>query len=393
MVAPRPIRVMRLIARLNIGGPAIHVTLLTAWLRPPEFETLLVCGHIGEHEGDMAYLAGQKGIQPVMIAELGRELAPLRDLRTLLKLWRLMRRFRPDIVCTHTAKAGLVGRWAAWLARVPVRVHTFHGHVFHGYFGPAKTRLFLVLERLTARITDRLITISPALRDELVHTYHIAPFEKFVVVPLGLELDPFAATPRHQGQFRAEHRIPPAAPLIGIVGRLVPIKNHGLFVEMAARVRAARPEAHFVIIGDGETRAAVEQQVSAAGLSNAVTFTGWLTDLRPAYSDLDALVITSRNEGTPVSLIEALTAGVPVVSTAVGGVPDLLQGGAYGQLVPPDDPAALASAVLDALDDSGMDRAAVQQAVIVQYGIARLAGDVAALYRDLLADRRGARRA
>ena len=381
----RPIRVMRIIARLNVGGPAIHVTLLTARLCPPDFTSTLVAGHIGPHEGDMAYLAEQNGIEPVYVAELGRSLSPLRDVVTLVKLWRLMRRERPDVVHTHTAKAGFVGRIAAWLAGVPVRVHTFHGHVFHGYFSPTKTRLFLWLERFNARISARLITLTTGLRDELAGTYRIAPPDHFAVVPLGLDLEPFAQTQRGLGAFRAQFDIPPDAPLIGIVGRLVPIKNHGLFLEAARQLREQRPDIHFAIIGDGEERAAIEQQVDALGLRDAVTFTGWLNDLKPAYSDLDALVISSRNEGTPVSLIEALAAGVPVVSTAVGGVPDLLEDGALGRLVPTDDADALAAAINAALGDS--PRPEIQQAIVTRYGIDRLAADLAALYRELLAER------
>ena len=387
MTANRPIRVMRIIARLNVGGPAIHVVLLTERLGPPAFESVLVCGHIGPHEGDMAYLAAQRGIAPVYIDELGRELSPLRDVVTLVKLWRLMRRWRPDVVHTHTAKAGFVGRWAAWLARVPVRVHTFHGHVFHGYFSPAKTRLFLWLERLTARLSTRLITISPGLRDEMAGTYRIAPAHKFEVVPLGLDLGAFAGTPRHSGHFRRQFGIPPEAPLVGIVGRLVPIKNHELFLQMAARL-ARTPGlqgARFAIIGDGECRAEIEARATELGLGDHVLFTGWLADLRDAYSDMDTLVITSHNEGTPVSLIEALAAGVPVVSTAVGGVPDLLRGGAYGVLVTPGDPDRLAGAVTGALEARGSARPDVREAILADYDISRLARNLAGLYRALLA--------
>lgn len=384
MTAPRPIRVMRIIARLNVGGPALHVTLLTERLGPPEFESTLVCGRIGLGEGDMAYLAAERGIAPVMIPELGRELHPLRDVVTLLKLWRLMRRLKPDVVHTHTAKAGFVGRWAAWLARVPVRVHTFHGHVFHGYFSPARTRLFLALERLTARLTDRLITISPALRDELANVYRVAPAEKFAVIPLGLELAPFATAPRRQGTLRAAHLIPPGAPLIGIVGRIVPIKNHALFLRMAARVLQAQPDAYFVVVGDGEDRAAIEALADRLGLRKRVIFTGWVQDLVPVFSDLDLLVLSSDNEGTPTAIMQALAAGVPVVATAVGGVPDLLRGGAWGRLVPPGDADGLAEAVLSALRDSALDPA-IREAVLAEYDAARLADSLAALYRTLLA--------
>jgi glycosyltransferase involved in cell wall biosynthesis len=389
MRAPRPIRVMRIIARLNIGGPAIHVTLLTERLGPPDFENMLVCGHIGPHEGDMAYLAEQHGIRPVYVAELGRELSPARDVLTLFKLWRLMLTFRPDVVDTHTAKAGFLGRTAAWLARVPVRVHTFHGHVFHGYFSPRKTRAFLELERFTARLSDRLITLSPALKAELVDTYRIAPADKVEVIPLGLDLAPFAETLRHGGEFRTRFSISPDAPLVGIVGRLVPIKDHGLFLDMAARLRKTIPNAHFVIVGDGECRQTVEDRVGALGLRESVTFTGFLHDLKPVYSDMDVLVVASRNEGMPVSVIEALAAGVPVVSTAVGGVPDLLRGGDYGRLVPAGDPDALAAAVQAALTEPHIYPERIRQATIAQYSAARLTETMAGLYRDLLNTKRG----
>jgi glycosyltransferase involved in cell wall biosynthesis len=392
MITARPIRIMRIIARLNVGGPAIHVTLLTEQLGPPDFQSTLVCGSIGPDEGDMAYLAEECGIHPVMIPTLGRELSPLRDLKTLWMLWRLMRQARPDVVHTHTAKAGFVGRVAAWLAGVPVRVHTFHGHVFQGYFSPAKTRVFLWLERFNARLSDRLITISPTLRDELAEKYRIAPAEKFGVVPLGLELSPFAQTPRHQGYFRARFNLPADAPLIGIVGRLVPVKNHALFLDMAARVKKMIPDARFVIIGNGETRLPIEAQVEALGLNGAVTFTGWQQDVKSAYSDMDVLVISSHNEGTPVSVIEALAAGVPVVSTAVGGVPDLLLQGAYGRLVPPGDPDGLAAAVAAALNDPAEHSLDIRQAISAEYDISRLANDLATLYRDLLTAKRSGHR-
>ncbi len=386
MSAPRPIRVMRIIARLNVGGPALHVTLLAERLGSPEFESTLVCGRIGPGEGDMAYLAAERGITPVIVPELGRELHPLRDLVTLFRLWRLMRRLKPDVVHTHTAKAGFVGRWAAWLARVPVRIHTYHGHVFKGYFGATKTRLFLALERLTARITDRLITISPALRDELAGVYRVAPAQKFAVIPLGLELAPYAEAPRGMGALRAAHLIPPGAPLIGIVGRIVPIKNHALFLEMAGRVLQAQPDAYFVVVGDGEDRAKIEALADRLGLRKRVVFTGWMQDLVPVFSDLDLLVLSSDNEGTPTAIMQALAAGVPVVATAVGGVPDLLRHGDWGRLAPPGDADRLAQAALAALRDSAPDPA-IRAAALAEYDAGRLAETMAGLYRALLAEK------
>lgn len=386
-----PITLVRIIARLNVGGPAIHVSLLTQKLAAPRYASTLVCGSIGGDEGDMTYYAEARGVHPVLVPELGRALHPLRDLVTIWKVYRLLRRLKPDVVHTHTAKAGFIGRIAAWLAGVPVIVHTFHGHVFQGYFSPFMTQVFLLLERLTARLSDGVITLSEDLRRDLADTYRITRKGKITVLPLGLDLDSFAALPRHSGSFRAASGLPTAAPLIGIVGRLVPVKNHALFVQAAALVYARRPDAHFLVVGDGELRPQIEAAVDAAGLRSAFTFTGWLRDLAPVYSDLDALVISSINEGTPVSVIEALAGGCPVVTTAVGGLRDLLEGGALGMLVESGDAPALADALLHTLDqplDHGPDGTNARALMRQRYGIDRLVSDLDELYRALLAKKR-----
>lgn len=373
-------------ARLNVGGPAIHVTLITKYLGPPAYDSRLVAGVVGPEEGDMSYYAAAHGVEPVIVPELGRELHPLRDLITLWKLHRLMRDFKPHIVHTHTAKAGFVGRLAAWLAGVPVIIHTFHGHVFHGYFSPTKTRLFIVLEQFAARLSDRIITLTENLREALADTYRIAPHEKIIVMPCGLDLAAFAAAQRKTGAFRHEWGIAPEAPLISIVGRLVPVKNHALFLQAAARVRQMRPEARFAIVGDGELRASLEAQVDALGLRDAVTFTGWQRDVLPVYADSDVLVISSVNEGTPFTVIEALAAGCPVVATAVGGLPEFLAGGKLGALVPCGEAEPLAAAIAATLADPP-DASALREEIVQRYGIDRLAHDLDALYRALLAGR------
>lgn len=380
----RPLKIVRIIARLNIGGPAIHVALLTARLNEGEFESLLVAGSVGDAEGDMSYYAAERGVVPLIIADLGRELNPIRDIRTLWMLYRLLKRERPDVVHTHTAKAGFVGRWAAKFAGVPVIVHTFHGHVFQGYFGPAKTRVFITLEQLTARITDSILTLTQSLRRELALTYRVARTEKITVLPLGLDLAPFAAAPRKTGTFRAQYGIPPDAPLVGTAGRMVPVKNQSLFLEAAAQVRAKRPDARFVMIGDGELRDDLERQIDNLGLRGFVKITGWLSDMPAAYADMDVFALSSINEGTPVTVIEALSAGCPVVATHVGGIPDLLEGGRFGTLVSSGNVHAFAQSILDALENPPDTRAA-QAAMLNQYGIDRLVSDLAALYKGLLA--------
>jgi glycosyltransferase involved in cell wall biosynthesis len=387
VLSPEPIRVMRIIARLNIGGPAVHVALVTAGLNDRQFTSTLVTGTIGPAEGDMSYLAREMGIEPVVIPGLGREISPLDDLRALAALARLMRRERPHIVHTHTAKAGLVGRLAAFLTGAPVIVHTFHGHVFRGYFGPLKTRLFIWLERFAALLSDAIVTISEGLREDLI-ALRIAPPQRIHVVPLGLPLDQFADLDALRGILRRELGYSTEERLVGIIGRLVPIKNHELFLAAAQRVAAVEPHTRFLIVGDGERRAELEKLAAEMVPGDAVRFTGWRSDLPILYADLDAVVISSHNEGTPVSLIEAMAAGVPVVSTAVGGVPDLLEGGALGALVPPDDADALAAGIRAALAEGRGERTArAQQRAFERYGAARLIADLRSLYSDLLAQK------
>ncbi len=381
---PQTIRILRIIARLNVGGPAIHVSLLTEKLHGPDFESLLVCGTIDPGEGDMAYYATQHGVEPIIIPELGRSLHPMRDLKTLWKVYQLIRAYKPHVVHTHTAKAGFIGRLAAWLARVPVIIHTFHGHVFTGYFPPLKTRFFIILEQLAALLSDMIITLTEGLRRELADVHRITRRSRITVLPLGLDLQPFAAHPRKQGDFRRVWQIPADVPLIGIVGRIVVVKNHALFVEAASRIRQGLPTAHFVVVGDGDLRAEVEAQVEAMGLRQVVTFTGWQRDLEPIYADLDVVVISSINEGTPVSIIEALAAGCPVVGTAVGGLPDLLDHGALGHLVKPGDAEALAAAVIETVQ-APPKMAEMQRKMLDRYGIDRLVSDLSSLYRGLLA--------
>ncbi len=386
----RPIRIMNVIARLNVGGPAVAVTHLTERMGAPDYESILVCGTIEPGEGDMTYYAKERGIEPIMIPELGRSLNPIRDIKTLWKVYQLIKQEKPDVVHTHAAKAGFVGRVAAWMAGVPVIVHTFHGHVFRGYFSPTKTRFFILLEQIAARMSDSIITLSDGLRRELAEEYHIARKGRITVLPLGLDLGGFTQMARKSGVFRKEHGIVVDAPLIGIVGRITPIKNHPLFLKAAVEIRKQLPTARFVIVGDGEIRAEIEALVDELGLREAVIFTGWQKDLPHIYSDLDMLVISSVNEGTPVTVIEALAAGCPVVATAVGGVPDLLDHGKLGKLVNDQTPDSLATAIVKTLA-APPDGAEAQALMVDRYGIERLVKDLSGLYRGILAKKQRAR--
>jgi len=385
------VKVTRIVARLNVGGPAVHIINLMAGVDPDRFENRLIAGRPGPDEGDMGYLAAQKGIEPLIIPELGRELSPLGDLRTTLKLVRMLRDHQPLIVETHTAKAGAVGRLAARLAGVPLIIHVFHGHVFHSYFGPTKTKVFINTERALARITDRIITISPAQRRDIVDVYRIAPPERVLTVPLGLDLEPFQAAKQNcRGRFRTNLGIPADSLLVGFVGRLTAVKNPSLFVDVARHVVQQYPQARFVFVGDGELRPALEEQVEAMGLAQHVIFAGWQMDMPAVYADVDLLALTSLNEGTPVTVIEALASGTPVVATAVGGVPDVVINQKTGMLVPPGDAPEMARAILELLHAPEQAEAlarAGQADVLERFDLTRLAGDMESLYLGLLKDK------
>jgi glycosyltransferase involved in cell wall biosynthesis len=372
---------------MNIGGPAVHVVLLNDGLRQRGYHCLLVTGSEGAGEGSLRDLAHERNLRLAMIPELGRDISLRGDLITLVKLYRLMRRERPHIVHTHTAKAGFVGRLAARLAGVPVVLHTFHGHVLRGYFSPAKTRLFVLMERLGARLSTRVITISPVLAEELAG-FGVANVDHIEIIPLGFELDAFESQSRGGGDFRRTLDLPASAKLVGAVGRLVPIKNIPLLLEAVALAREHDPAIHVVLVGDGELRDDLAAHARALGIGHAVRFAGWRRDLPRVYADLDAVVISSDNEGTPASLIEAMASGCPVVATRVGGIPDLITDGESGRLVPRGDREALARALLDIFrepEETARMATRARESVIERYQARRLVDDIDRLYQELLA--------
>jgi len=330
------IRILRIIARLNIGGPAIHVVNLSADLPNHRFETRLVCGAINQDEGDMAYLTEEKDIKPIIIADLKREINLLDDIKVFFKLIKIIREFQPHIIDTHTAKAGTLGRFAviAYNSLHPFRkrirlIHTFHGHIFHGYFSRLKTSAFIWIERFLAGFTDKIIVISDLQKKDICDTFKIAPEKKVQTLPLGFDLSAFNSCRSGQNQNQNKHFLDEkgTAPfLVGIVGRLTSIKNHHMFLQTVRYLKNHDKidDFRFLIVGDGELKTELSQKARKWGIDNYVEFAGWQKDMPSVYSTLDAVVLTSRNEGTPVTLIEAMASGVPVISTDVGGVPDLM---------------------------------------------------------------------
>jgi len=341
-------KILRIIARLNIGGPARNAVLLTEGFS----DTVLVCGEVDGTEGDMIYLAKQKGIRPIIVEELGRELSWKNDWTAFWRIYRIIQREKPDIIHTHTAKAGALGRMAGILYRLlrrpPLKqwrtprndvskchceaagrsnlilIHTFHGHVFSGYFGKFKTVFFIWTEKFLALFTDKIITVSENLKKELVKKYRITPEKKISVIELGFELDELLKLPLRENRGTIN---------IGIVGRLVPIKNHKMLFKSVCRGGFQTLPYRIIIIGDGELRLELEKYAEELGVKDKVEFRGWVKDLRAIYEELDIVALTSLNEGTPVSLIEAMAGARPVIATKVGGVSDIVKDGVNGYFV------------------------------------------------------------
>ena len=379
-----------MIARLNMGGPALHVAYLTAGLRERGYATTLVAGSLARGEDSMAFVADELGVDVERVEELQREISPLRDVFAMFRLARIIRRVRPQILHTHTAKAGAVGRFAALLAgdaRPPIIVHTFHGHVLRGYFGPLRSRMFAGLERVLARSTTCLVAVSPQVRDDLVRL-GVAPEEKFTVIRLGIELEDRVAS---DTDGRAETRrllgIPSDAFTVGWIGRMTGIKRTDDVLLAFKRLRARGVDARLCLVGDGPDRDAIERRAHDLGVVRDTLFLGYQENVAPFYAAFDAFVLPSANEGTPVTAIEALAAGRPVVATRVGGVPDVVRDGEDGFLVEAGDVEGLAERLAALAADPGLRQQmgeAGRTRVFPRYAVARLVDDVDRLYRSLL---------
>lgn len=389
-VLEEPVRVLRVVGRLNMGGPALHVTYLAAGLAERGYETTLVAGSLATGEDSMAFVAERLGVPVLRLEELRRDISPVRDLIAVRRLAGLIRSLRPHILHTHTAKAGALGRIAAMLAgdaRPPIVVHTFHGHVLRGYFGPVRTAAFRRLERWLARRSTALVAVSPQVRDDLVELGVAAP-ERFTVVRLGIALEERVAA---DGDRRAEARrllgIPPDRFVVGWIGRMTAVKRTEDVVFAFRRLRETGVDARLCLVGDGPDRAAVERRAHDLGVMRQTLFLGFQEDVAPFYAAFDALVLPSVNEGTPVSAIEALAAGRPVVATRVGGVPDVVRDGEDGYLVDPGAVDDLAARLATLAADPGLRErmgAAGRDRVRKRYAVDRLVDDVDRLYRSLL---------
>jgi glycosyltransferase involved in cell wall biosynthesis len=392
-LADEPVRILRLIARLNMGGPALHVAYLTRGLDKRGYETTLGAGSLARGEGSMAFVAEELGVEVHSVPQLHREVSPVLDPVSVGRVARLIREVRPHILHTHTAKAGAIGRSAAVLAgdaRPPIVVHTFHGHVLRGYFDPVRTAVYREVERSLARVTTRLVAVSPEVRDELVEL-DVAPAEKFSVIRLGIDLDSRIVDPGSDGlDLRRALGVPEDTFVVGWIGRMTAIKHLPDVLAAFARLRERGVDARLCLVGDGPDREEIEQRAYELGIARFTLYLGYQRDIAPYYGLFDALLLPSGNEGTPVVAIESLAAGTPVVATRVGGVPDVVAEGVDGFLAGVGDVDGLAAALEKLARDPalrGKMGHAGRERTLPRYRVERLVDDVDELYRELLAER------
>ncbi|MNJ82922.1 putative glycosyltransferase EpsD [compost metagenome] len=335
-------KVLRIINRFNIGGPTYNATFLTKFISE-DYETLLVGGLPEADESDSLHILESYGVKPLLIPEMKRLPNFKSDREAYRKIKQIIQEFEPDIVHTHAAKAGALGRKAAKACGVPVIVHTFHGHVFHSYFGRAKTLLYKTIERRLAKISTGIVAISPIQKEELSKTHRICKADKVRVIPLGFDLNKFQENLAEKRiQTRNTYKLSEEEVAVAIVGRLAPIKNHQLFLDVLEAVAKNGVKARYFIVGDGQEREAIEKRVESLGTAYGlqIELTSWIKDIATFNAGMDIICLSSDNEGTPVSLIEAQASGVPVISTDVGGVRDILNEGETGYVVPKKDLAA-----------------------------------------------------
>jgi glycosyltransferase involved in cell wall biosynthesis len=391
-------KVLRIFNRLIVGGPVLNATYLTKYLAP-DFETLLVVGEKEAHEKSAGYLAEQLGIDYITVPEMGRSISPSKDFQAYLKIKKIIRDFKPDVVHTHAAKPGALGRLAASACGVPAIVHTYHGHVFHSYFNKLKSGFYINTERFLASRSSAIVAISEAQKQELTADFKIAPEHKFRVIPLGLDLDKFQKDqPEKRKKFRTEFGVADDEIAIGIIGRLVPVKNHALFLKAIQHVlQNSGKKIKTFVVGDGETRAELERQATQLGIlfstqdssshPHPLIFTSWRSDVDVINAGLDIVTLTSFNEGTPVSLIEAQAANKPIVSTKVGGITDIVHEGKTALLAGVDEEETFCRHLLRLVEDDDFRQLLGSNSrpyVIQRFSYQRLMHDMSSLYYELL---------
>lgn len=390
MSATRKIKILRIINRFNIGGPTYNATFLTRYMSD-EFETVLIGGLPEDGEADSLHILDEYGVKPVLIPELKRNPNLFSDRKALKKIKTIIKEFKPDIVHTHAAKAGALGRKAAFDCKVPIVVHTFHGHVFHSYFGKIKTEVFRRIEKGLASKSTGIIAISEQQKQELSEKFRIAKKNKIEVIPLGFDLNPFQLDlERKRKETRATFNLTDDQIAIAIIGRLAPIKNHKLFldsIEIVNSLTTKKPV--FFIVGDGETRKEIELQIEKIKTNQTIDIrlTSWIHDIKTFNAGMDVICLTSNNEGTPVSLIEAQACNIPVISTDVGGVKDVVRDNETGFIVAKNNPEKFAEKLLSLIEDEKKRKKMSQNGwsfVKDNFHYQRLVNDMEKYYRKML---------
>lgn len=340
------IKVIHIITRLDKGGSAENTFLTLKGLDKSRYEVSLIAGPVDDPSQDRKDQIEESGVRYIQVPQLRRSIHLFYDFKALLRIFRLLRREKPDIVHTHTSKAGLLGRLAAKLARVPSIIHTPHGHVFFGYFGALKTKMFILFEKLASRITDRIIALTPREKADYL-SYKVTGEDRLVVIPSGIELHKYQPAPREERfKLRIELGIPEHSVVAGTAGRLVPVKGPALLLQAFKQVISEHPDTCLVFAGDGPLRKSLEKNAVDMGLAKKIVFTGWRDDMARILSVFDIFCLPSLNEGMGRVLVEAMALGKPVVASEVGGIPDLISPGKNGFLVPPRNPGELARQII-----------------------------------------------
>lgn len=384
------IKVLRIIHRFSISGPPFHVALLTKNLGE-NYDTKLIGGVPDEGEADSFYVLEKYQVEATIIPELRRSINFFSDIKAYFKIKQIIKDYKPDIVHTHASKAGALGRMAAYRSGAKIIVHTYHGHVFHSYFGKFKTAIYLFVERFLAKKSTGIIAISDSQKHELANVFNICPNSKIKVIPLGLELNQFAdKTDEKRSTARAQLGIQNDEVALGIIGRLAPIKNHLFFLECIDQVlQKSNKKIKVFIVGDGsETESIRDKAVSInKKFGECVFLTSWIREMTPVYHALDIVCLSSKNEGTPVTLIEAQAAGLPVISTDVGGVTDVVLNNETGFVVPREDLKEYTNKLLELIDDETLRTEFGEKGkseMLNRFTAQRLVRDMESYYRELI---------
>jgi glycosyltransferase involved in cell wall biosynthesis len=389
----KKIKVLRIINRFNIGGPTYNATFLTRFMSD-QFETLLVGGLPEEGESDSLHILDEYGVQAILMKEMKRKPNFFSDRKALQKLKAIIKEFQPDIVHTHASKAGALGRKAAFDMKVPVVVHTFHGHVFHSYFGRVKTELYKFIERSLARKSSGIIAISELQRQELSEVHKISNQNRIKVIPLGFDLLKFNDNlSQKREKIRKDFGLEQDQVAIAIIGRLAPIKNHELFFEIVEIIKQeTTKKLVFFVVGDGELRLFVEEKIKLfSSLGVDIRFTSWIKDIATFNAGMDVICLTSKNEGTPVSIIEAQASQVSVISTDVGGVRDIIADNQSGFIVPKDNARIFADKLLILIENESIRKKFGEngwQFVKDKFHYSRLIRDMEIYYKSLMEGRK-----